>query len=499
MISDEGGYAYVANRWWNDTGHLYHDVWVSRPQGILVIYGAVDALLGSSVVSYRFVAWLATVVTMLMVWRYARDWAGHGTAIIAALSFAAISAAPSLEGFTANAEVFMAVPSALAAWILLDEQRHGWRPRRLLWVGGLSGIATLLKPSGLVMLGVAIAFIVLEGKARGGVSARRIGIVGIGFAAAIAPALIHGWIVGWDAFVFASVAYRAASQNTLTNGPLHHLKHLAMLLLHSWWLWLAILVPFWGRLRAVQSRQITGMPASIWARTGHALRPRSIAAWIGKRGDDPGGTLLRLWLLGCLAGIAMGGDWWSHYLLQAAAPVAIGLAVLVRDWATAAPPVRQVAYGSTVTLLLLAPYTLLALSPPHTHSETIFDNSTYPIEEQVGAYVGENTLPSDRIYVAFNTAAIYYLSDRMSSYPYLFNQELLAFPNAEADLIAMVTGYARPEIVVRTTMSCPFEDDGAAFWQAVRENYRIETVIDGVVIYRAIYRAIAPEGLSPEV
>ena len=39
---DEGGYAAVA-RFWASGSHLYRDVWVDRPQGLLLLYrGAFD-------------------------------------------------------------------------------------------------------------------------------------------------------------------------------------------------------------------------------------------------------------------------------------------------------------------------------------------------------------------------------------------------------------------------------------------------------------------------
>ena len=51
MISDEGGYAYVARRWLEGRGTLYNDIWVSRPQGIFVVYAAIMRTIpGSSVV-----------------------------------------------------------------------------------------------------------------------------------------------------------------------------------------------------------------------------------------------------------------------------------------------------------------------------------------------------------------------------------------------------------------------------------------------------------------
>ena len=86
MISDEGGYAYVADRWLDGEGSLYHDLWVSRPQGIFVVYGLILQAPGSSIAGIRLGAWLASVLTLVCVWRYARQWAGRGTAAIAGLA-----------------------------------------------------------------------------------------------------------------------------------------------------------------------------------------------------------------------------------------------------------------------------------------------------------------------------------------------------------------------------------------------------------------------------
>lgn len=499
MISDEGGYAYVARRWFNDTGHLYHDIWVSRPQGILFVYGMVDWVGGASVVSFRFAAWLACVATMIAVWRYARAWAGREIAIVSAIAFAVIASAPSLEGFTANAEVFMALPSALLATILLNQTRRGCRPRSLVLIGVLAGIATLLKPSGIVMLGVAIAFLWLEGRGTVRLAAKRSGYLLCGFVSALVPALIHGWIVGWDAFVFASVAYRLANQSSLTSSPLHHVVRLASLFRHSWWLLTAVLIPLLGRQRAIHGRMLAGLPAAVSRLANDLLRPSSLALRMRIGGIDPGGTLLRLWLLGCSAGIAMGGDWWSHYLLQAAAPIAIGLAVLTRDALLVLPSVRRLGVATAISLLLLVPYSIAGYTAPDDRSERIFHNTAYPNESAIASYVTATSNPEDRIYVAFNDAAIYYLADRPGSFPYLFNQELLAFANAETGLIAMLSGPNRPAIIIDSGMPAPFADEGAAFWTAVHETYEVEATVGGATVYRSLSRGKHPGRLSPEV
>jgi hypothetical protein len=225
-----------------------------------------------------------------------------------------------------------------------------------------------------------------------------------------------------------------------------------------------------------------GFRGFVWS----SLRPASVVRRIERGGKDPGGTLLRLWLLGCLGGIAMGGDWWAHYLIQIAGPLAIGVAVLVRDAAPSVAPYRRLAFGAVAAVLLLVPYSVVGLRDSNAISLALFRNRGYLYEEAVGRYLREETPPEATIYVAFNDAAIYYLADRPSTYRYFFNQELRAFPGAEAELIAMLGSPGRPEYVVKTGMPAPFADEGRAFWAAVDRHYRLQAVIGEMTVYRAV-------------
>jgi hypothetical protein len=143
--------------------------------------------------------------------------------------------------------------------------------------------------------------------------------------------------------------------------------------------------------------------------------------------------------------MAIGGDWWAHYTIQIAGPLAIGLAILIRDgWPSVARRRRPlVAVG--LAALLLAPYHVAVRGDADERSLALFHNSGYVVEDEVAAYLQANTPPETPIFVAFNTAAIYYLADRPATYRYFFNQELRAFPNAEAQLVPMLAGPNRPE------------------------------------------------------
>lgn len=483
MISDEGGYAYVAQRWLDGRGTLYDDLWVSRPQGIFLAYAAVFRTIGGTIVDLRLGAGVASALTLLVVWRFASAWGGARLARLATLLFAVIAASPAIEGFTANAEVFMAVPAAGSAMLLLTASRTGWRRRHLLAIGALIALATLLKPSGIVMLPVAGAFLWAATEQPLGAVLRREAWVGLGFAAGLAPALVHGYLVGWDNFVYASVTYRIENQSSATNGLAHHARAIYALVTRTWPILAAALLPhlvrWWLRRDGLGRAWVTEITG---ARIG-------IVAWAGlKPRIQPGQetvVLLRLWLLGCLAGIAMGGDWWYHYLIQIAAPLAIWLAAALLDLRRLLGHHGRWALALLVGFFLLLPYGVVAKGSPGAISKAIYGHPGYPDQAPVAEYLKEHTPPETPIFVAFDQAALYYLADRPSVYRYLYDQELRALPESEGALIAIIESPQRPMYIVGTRQRAPFPDRGQAFWEAVGRNYHFETEVRGVPIYRA--------------
>ena len=499
MISDEGGYAFVAQRWTDGRGELYADLWVSRPQGIFVAYAAILRTLGGETVDIRVGAWIVGVLTMGVVWRFAADWKGPRTAAGATMLFALLMGSPAIEGFTANAEVFMALPAALAALCLLRAARGGWRWWWLLAAGALAGLATLLKPSGIVMAPVAVALLWLtqmgaaDPRALGRV-VRGTAMVGVGFAAAIAPALLHGYATGWDRFVYGAFTYRLFHQSTATNSATHHTRALLDLLARSWPVLgtIAIVLATRSALDLVAARrEARRHPASsrlVPPRRADAVRVGIVPAqpdWSRFGTADPIRLLLRLWLLGCVAGIAMGGDWWFHYLIQAAVPAAIWLAVALGELRPRLPRRLWSAVAVAVVAMLLLPYAVLMQPTRSAMTESLYGHPGYADQEAIARYVNQHTTPETPIFVAFDQAALYYLADRPATYPYLYDQELRAFSDSEAELIAMVESAGRPRYIVGTRQAAPFADHGQPFWDAVREHYVLEVTVRGVPIFRA--------------
>ncbi|MGB3329604.1 MAG: glycosyltransferase family 39 protein, partial [Thermomicrobiales bacterium] len=321
IIPDEGGYAYATRGWLDGSGQLYHDLWISRPQGIFYVYAIVMKTLGDDVLAFRFAAWAAGAITTIAVWMFARMWAGRRVGNLAAIAFACISAAPTIEGFTANAEVFMALPAAFAAVVLLHASRNQWRMPTLVFAGVLIGLAIIVKPSGVMMVPVAWGFIVLTTEVPHRVYLVRSAAVLAGTFLVAIPIFIHGYFLGWSSFIYATITYRMFSQSSVSVGMAHNLYRLGAMLLYTI-PWLVILTILLGvRHRAALRRGLQRcthlLPGRVRLDLGRRWLERALGLTaplpsIGYhlvRPTDDAGLLLRLWALGCVGGIAMGGDW----------------------------------------------------------------------------------------------------------------------------------------------------------------------------------------------
>lgn len=492
MIPDEGGYAYATRGWINGTGHLYKDLWISRPQGIFIVYAGIMETLGTGTYAFRFAAWIAIALTTVAVWIFARMWKNPRVANVSAIVFAILSASPNIEGFTANAEVFMGLPAAFAALWLLSIGRHGWSTRHLAGVGVLIGLATILKPSGIVMLPVAWVFILMSREEPASVYARRCAAVLAGIVVVAIPIAIHGIYLGWSDFIYATVTYRLTQQSSASVGLAHNVVRLAALLYYVWsMLLLVIVVEIMRNWRVLRAK-------SRWRPTMAGVRRLPLHVSLGlmtpdasrlprlERPTDDAGLILRLWVLGCLAGIAMGGDWWTHYLIQIAAPAAIWLSAIAIGVTISLPDLkRKAAFAGVVVVLLLSPYWVLSKGSTEGMTQAMYGHPGYPAQAAVSHYLKDHTSSNDAIYVAFDQAGIYYLADRKPAYRYLYNQELRGIPASYSEIISIIQSPNRPKYIVSTLHPGPFADDGRMFWHEVAKYYVVETTVEGVPVYRA--------------
>jgi hypothetical protein len=104
ITSDEGGYLAIA-RAWRHGAVLYRDVWVDRPQGLIVLNRVWDNLGLGTPAGIRILAILAGVVGVVACASIAKTLFGPVAAVLAALFVAVLSGAPYYEGFIADGEL----------------------------------------------------------------------------------------------------------------------------------------------------------------------------------------------------------------------------------------------------------------------------------------------------------------------------------------------------------------------------------------------------------
>jgi hypothetical protein len=145
----------------------------------------------------------------------------------------------------------------------------------------------------------------------------------------------------------------------------------------------------------------------------------------------------------------------------------------------------NIAVAIILALLVLVPYRE-AIGKSNTEaSADIFYHSGYADQDAVAAYIKTHSPEDAKIWAAFNEPALYYLADRASPYRYLYNQELLAIPNSEQQLVSILGSPGRPMYLIGTKQGAPYPDRGDAFWNAVSSFYHLETIVHGVPIFRA--------------
>jgi hypothetical protein len=203
-----------------------------------------------------------------------------------------------------------------------------------------------------------------------------------------------------------------------------------------------------------------------------------------RRPRNDGKFLLRLWMLGSLFGAAIGGDWWSHYLIQVVAPLSIWMGwTLTIIW----PGITKMARGALATaiiIMLFFPFWVLGYGSAEDMAGAMFSHPGYPAQDAVARYIRENSEPGTTIYVAFDQASVYYLADRPPAYRHLYDQELRGIPGSYSDIIAVIRGPDRPQFIISTRQPGPFADDSRAFWQEVGQYYEVVETIEGVPIYQ---------------
>src|SRR5262245_18693026 len=214
MTSDEGGYLAIA-RAWRHGAVLYRDVWVDRPQGLLVLYRAWDAIGLGSPTGIRVLAIVAGVVGVIACASIGKTLFGPTAAVLAALFVAVLSSAPDYEGFIADGELLSGAVGAAGLAVALTAIKP-MNLRRLFVAGVIGGVAISLKQSGFDAILTAVVVVAATALFHRESLRGLLAIVG-GIASVIGVLALHGAVTGWDRFWYAFLGYRLAERSIATN------------------------------------------------------------------------------------------------------------------------------------------------------------------------------------------------------------------------------------------------------------------------------------------
>jgi 4-amino-4-deoxy-L-arabinose transferase-like glycosyltransferase len=428
LTADEGGYAEIA-RLWQHGDSLYGQLFVDRPQGLLLVYRVLLDLGADSTLALRGAAAGVGVATVLAVAALAARVGGRINGIAAALLLGTAGASPFVESFTLSGELlasFVATLAVLAFTGFLRDERLAW----VVLAGVLCGCAVMVKQSGLdaaFALGLWLAW-----------TRRWRALVVLVVAAAVPVAAgvlsassAHAW---WDAVV----AYRGQGDSLVTGSLGGRLHQLAQTL-----------------------------PA-----LGIALGPLAVLAALGFTRAP---LLLRLWLVGALVGVLGGGNFHTHYYVQLAAPLAVlGAYGAVRLGRLGPSAV------AAVMLLALASGAVLSLAPRWTQTRLVWPHDPHLHYDAEAATVIRAAVPPGKpIAVTWGDASLYFLANRPPAVRSLWYRNAQAVPGAaERDIAAVRRGVPLVVALEPALRAYP------ALRAALRCHYRPVRVLGPLHLYR---------------
>jgi hypothetical protein len=399
---DEGVYATIAQAW--AAGKLpYRDVFDHKPPGIYVIYRAVFATFGESMIPVRVVFALLTAligVAAALALRAARPESSRAELAAVSLIAVYLQASAATTGGTANTEIPMMLFVTVAAVAAL-RYRSEPAARWLVVLGAASSVASLMKPVCLIEL-VLFAVVALAGR-RHPPAARRDLAVGLAAyaAGAFAPVLATvGYFAargGLAAAVEAVVSYNLAYAGASPVPASVRLPYLAG----------EVAIGFAPLLAG-------GVALAVAYVRGH----RSTAAWF-----------FALWSLAALVGVLSSGRPYLHYLHQLAVPLTLaavtGVALLA-EAVTVAARVRRRLAATAAGLLLLVP------SLRATGAQMSVRAALTSWEVEAGRFLADSTGPGDPIFVWGASAQVYFFAGRTPASRFIYKYPVLgATPFAE--------------------------------------------------------------------
>ncbi len=454
VSADEGGYLAIA-RAWSHGRVLYRDVWVDRPQGLLLLFRFWDWVSGGSTASIRIMAMIFGVVLVVATTLVVRELVGATAAQWTAVVCGIVSAAPVLEGHTANGELLSGAVSAAAIAVaaLADSKQHSFR-----WYaasGAVAGLALSLKQSGfdgiLAVLGW-LALVVLLMPARRRFALRAFGAVLGGLVLVVGAMALQAALTSWSRWWSAVAGYRLSTQSAVSAAQ---------------WINLRITAPY--AVAVLGACTLLG-----------ALGVITIAADVKKsrRRAVPPSIMLVLWSVTASLAFLVGGGYWRHYWLLLAAPASalagVGIARLGR-------------FGAAATLITVAPCLFISIwvfaGNPATITIRAASDKRSPIDERVAQWYLSRRVPGENLFVLCASSAVYADAHQDPGYPYLWYTEVIDAPQSQNRLVAYLDDPTRaPEYIAQYQGASACDRSGRVA-RILHADYRRITAIGFVTLF----------------
>ncbi|WP_370188117.1 hypothetical protein [Aeromicrobium sp.] len=408
--SDEAGFLTVAGQWRPGTS-LYGHYWVDRPPLLITLYRLADGLGGA--VGLRVVGALAVLVAVVTVGAVARRATGSATAAAwTAVVAGALLASPVAGAYEVNGELLAAPFTALGVLGVVLAWR-GLRRRDHLLGGALAGaglVAALLVKQNMVDVLVVAAGVVALGAvtrtlrprsllvALAGAAAGGVAVAGV----VLGWAVLHGTSPGgvWYAmypFRVAAGAALASSRGVAADARGLHLLGAAMV----GGVVPALAALLLGVRRMRRDVRLVAVVTLVWT------------AWAG-------------------ASIVVGGNFWTHYLVQLALPLAVGVGLL----STARPRLATVAAASCLVPAVLSATVMSARADDLTP------------DQRVGQAIGAASVGADSLVVAWGHPGVVQGSGLTSPYPSLWSLPTKTLDPDLTGFTAVLAGPRAPTWVV---------------------------------------------------
>jgi len=416
LTVDEGGYMGIA-RAWGRGARLYDDVWVDRPQGLLVAYRFLNAVGLGTPVGVRLLAIAACAVGVVACGHIAALLVGERARLPAGLFVAVFTSLPQIEGHTANSELLSASLGAAALALCLHACRNSTGDRWLLLAAGVVGGAAIsTKQSAFDALGAAFIAVLIMGAA-GKSTLQRVraaGVLACGVAIPLGLCAFHGALTGWDRWWYAVAGYRLSQRSAFADARFDRID------------------PIWELLKP--SVLPLAATISIAAVAGVVWSPASRRAMI----------VLATWCLLAAAAFMLGGQFFRHYWTILAFPAAtVGGAAI-----GAVRPHAARALLAAVVLIGPVHLTTEAMRLPRSEIGPVLHGDGRLIaSEQVADWFDAHAAPGDQIYVLCASAAVYGDTDADPPYPYIWLDGVRQIPGALERLTALLSSPTRPRFV----------------------------------------------------